>query len=104
MRTSCRQRPPSVGGVGTTNERKSTFIEGVEHTAARSSMHESWLIGPSVGERQRVQIARALAGRPRVLMLDEATANLDYATENDIRHALLQATHRPTTLVIAHRY
>lgn len=61
-------------------------------------------VGLSVGERQRVQIARVLAGRPRVLVLDEATANLDYATENDIRRALLQREHRPSTLVIAHRY
>ncbi len=61
-------------------------------------------VGLSVGERQRVQIARVLAGRPRVLVLDEATANLDYATENDIRRALLQRDCRPTTLVIAHRY
>lgn len=61
-------------------------------------------VGLSVGERQRVQIARVLAGRPRVLVLDEATANLDYATENDIRRALLQRLERPTTLVIAHRF
>lgn len=60
--------------------------------------------GLSVGERQRVQIARVLAGRPRVLVLDEATANLDYATENEIRHALIEQPQRPTTLVIAHRY
>jgi ABC-type multidrug transport system fused ATPase/permease subunit len=61
-------------------------------------------VGLSVGERQRVQIARALVARPRVLILDEATANLDYATENDIRSVLLDRPGRPTTLVIAHRY
>jgi ABC-type multidrug transport system fused ATPase/permease subunit len=61
-------------------------------------------VGLSVGERQRLQIARALVGRPRVLILDEATANLDYATESDIRHALLARAEHPTTLIITHRY
>jgi ATP-binding cassette, subfamily B, bacterial len=61
-------------------------------------------VGLSVGERQRLQIARALVGRPRVLILDEATANLDYATETEIRHALLERVSRPTTLIITHRY
>jgi ABC-type multidrug transport system fused ATPase/permease subunit len=62
-------------------------------------------VGLSVGERQRLQIARALVGQPRVLILDEATANLDYATELGIREALLgrKGAH-PTTLVITHRY
>jgi ABC-type multidrug transport system fused ATPase/permease subunit len=61
-------------------------------------------LGLSLGERQRLQIARAILGRPRVLILDEATANLDFATESEIRRALLQRPDRPTTLVIAHRY
>ena len=61
-------------------------------------------IGLSVGERQRLQIARALAAQPRVLILDEATANLDYATETGIRRALLERASHPTTLLITHRY
>ncbi len=61
-------------------------------------------VGLSVGERQRVQIARALVAKPRILILDEATANLDYATEGEIRNVLLERPDRPTTLVIAHRY
>lgn len=61
-------------------------------------------VGLSVGERQRLQIARILVDRPRVLVLDEATANLDYATEGEVKHTLTHLSHHPTTLLIAHRY
>ncbi|HEV2992313.1 MAG TPA: ABC transporter ATP-binding protein [Candidatus Angelobacter sp.] len=61
-------------------------------------------LGLSVGERQRLQIARILADKPRILVLDEATANLDYETENEVKQALSQLRPRPTTLLIAHRY
>jgi ABC-type multidrug transport system fused ATPase/permease subunit len=61
-------------------------------------------IGLSVGERQRLQLARALVAEPRVMILDEATANLDYATETGIRRAIFAPGSHPTTLVIAHRY
>ena len=61
-------------------------------------------VGLSVGERQRLQIARILVDQPRILVLDEATANLDYATENEVKHALGQLSYHPTTLLIAHRY
>jgi ATP-binding cassette subfamily B protein len=61
-------------------------------------------VGLSIGERQRLQIARILVDQPRILVLDEATANLDYATEGEVKQALNQLSYRPTTLVIAHRY
>jgi ABC-type multidrug transport system fused ATPase/permease subunit len=61
-------------------------------------------VGLSMGERQRLQIARILVDQPRILVLDEATANLDYATENEVKQALSQLSCCPTTLVIAHRY
>lgn len=61
-------------------------------------------IGLSVGERQRLQIARVLVDHPRILVLDEATANLDYHTENEIRQTLNHLAPRPTTILIAHRY
>jgi ABC-type multidrug transport system fused ATPase/permease subunit len=61
-------------------------------------------VGLSVGERQRLQLARALVATPRILILDEATANLDYATEFEVKQALAQLQHGHTTLIIAHRY
>ena len=61
-------------------------------------------MGLSVGERQRLQIARILASEPRILVMDEATANLDYATEVEVKQALAQLRTKPTMMVIAHRY
>jgi ATP-binding cassette subfamily C protein len=57
----------------------------------------------SNGERQRIALARALLRRPRLLVLDEATNNLDSASENRVMDALKRLRHRITVLVIAHR-
>ncbi|GGA87159.1 ABC transporter ATP-binding protein [Puia dinghuensis] len=61
-------------------------------------------MGLSVGERQRVQIARVLVAKPRILVLDEATANLDYATEGEVRKTLEGLRRHTTIIIIAHRY
>jgi ABC-type multidrug transport system fused ATPase/permease subunit len=58
----------------------------------------------SVGERQRLQIARVLLSRPRILILDEATANLDYNTEAQIKRSVYGMRGECTVIVIAHRY
>ncbi|WP_394430072.1 ABC transporter ATP-binding protein [Streptomyces sp. SGAir0957] len=57
----------------------------------------------SGGERQRVAIARALLRRPRLLLLDEVTANLDAVNEQHLREVVRDLATRTTVLVIAHR-
>ena len=57
----------------------------------------------SVGEKQRVSIARALLKNPPILILDEATASVDTATERLIQEALDRLLARRTSFVIAHR-
>jgi ABC-type multidrug transport system fused ATPase/permease subunit len=57
----------------------------------------------SVGQRQRISIARVLLKDPPIVMFDEATSNIDTETEVKIREALDELTHGRTTIVIAHR-
>ncbi len=57
----------------------------------------------SGGERQRLTIARLLLARPRVVILDEATAHLDSESESAVQAALAEALAGRTAIVIAHR-
>lgn len=57
----------------------------------------------SGGQRQRIAIARAILADPRVLILDEATSNLDTESEGLIQQSLAALTKGRTTFVIAHR-
>lgn len=57
----------------------------------------------SGGQRQRIAIARALATVPRILILDEATAALDYESERKFQDAMKTVAKNRTVIIIAHR-
>lgn len=69
--------------------------------------YQTWLYGKggnlSMGERQLLSFARIVALNPKVLILDEATANLDSQTEALVTQGLQAVAKNRTTLVIAHR-
>jgi ABC-type multidrug transport system fused ATPase/permease subunit len=59
--------------------------------------------GLSAGERQLISIARALLADPRILILDEATSNIDRPTEVVIERALDRLLHGRSSVIVAHR-
>src|SRR5260221_2328177 len=84
-----------AAGLNTTLQR---LPQGLQTPVGESGM------GLSVGERQRIQIARVLVAKPRILILDEATANLDYSTEAEVKKTIEDIRATTTIIIIAHRY
>jgi ATP-binding cassette, subfamily B, bacterial len=78
-----------------------TFIELLQN--GLSSVVGERGVKLSVGEKQRLSIARALLKDPPILILDEATASVDTATERLIQEALENLMFQRTSIVIAHR-
>jgi ATP-binding cassette subfamily B protein len=77
------------------------FIERMEH--GYDTIVNERGVGLSIGERQLIAFARALLANPRILILDEATANLDTTTELVVQRGIDQLTRGRTALMIAHR-
>ena len=92
--------------------------EDIEHAARKAHAHEfiterleegyDTLVGPgggrlSGGQRQRVALARAILRNPELLILDEATSQVDLESEQLIHEALAEFSRERTTLLITHR-
>ncbi|TKB72214.1 MAG: ATP-binding cassette domain-containing protein, partial [Nitrospira sp.] len=91
--------------------------DDIEHAARAIGAHgfiaelpdgyDTWIgergVKLSVGQKQRVSIARVLLKDPPIVVFDEATSNIDTETEVKIREALNVLTRDRTTFVIAHR-
>jgi ABC-type multidrug transport system fused ATPase/permease subunit len=95
---------------GATDEdvRETAAAIGIDRVAARFDDGLGHVVreggaGLSAGERQLISIARALLADPRILILDEATSNIDRPTEILIEKALDRLLHGRTSIIIAHR-
>jgi ABC-type multidrug transport system fused ATPase/permease subunit len=77
------------------------FIAGLEHGYATQVGERG--VQLSAGQRQLLAFARALAADPRILVLDEATSNVDVHTESLIEEGLRRLVAGRTAIVIAHR-
>ncbi len=80
----------------------------IHHTiAALPEGYQSWLgkggVQLSVGQKQRITIARAILRKPAILIMDEATSSLDSESEAEIQQALRTVLHGRTSVVVAHR-
>ena len=79
------------------NEFTDRFEEGLDTVIGERGVKLSG------GQRQRISIARALLANPKIIILDEATSNLDTESESFIQKSLNQLMKDRTTFVIAHR-
>lgn len=84
--------------------KKAQIHEYINSTPTRySTLLEEKGANLSGGQKQRLAIARALIKKPEILIMDEATSNLDSITEKAIENTIEECTRNVTTIIIAHR-
>ena len=57
----------------------------------------------SGGQRQRFTIARALVGKPEILILDDSSSALDYLTDSNLRKSISELDYKPTVFIVSQR-
>jgi ATP-binding cassette subfamily B protein len=75
----------------------SGFEDGLDHHINSKGTNLSG------GQRQRLLIARAIAGRPDILVLDDSSSALDYKTDSNLRRAIRENMADVTTVIVAQR-
>ncbi len=88
-------------------EAVATAAQAHEFIVALPDGYDTWIgergVKLSVGQKQRMSIARVLLKNPPIVVMDEATSNIDTETEVEIRIAMNELIRGRTTLIIAHR-
>ncbi|MCB1108346.1 MAG: ABC transporter ATP-binding protein [Chlamydiia bacterium] len=80
---------------------KSSALQALEQVGLTSYAHQSFA-NLSGGQLQRALIARALVSQPKILLLDEPTANLDTSAQEDIHNLLRELKKDMTILMVSH--
>jgi subfamily B ATP-binding cassette protein MsbA len=88
-------------------ERAAKIANAHEFITKMEKGYDTWIgdrgVRMSGGQRQRLAIARAVAGLPEILVLDEATSALDSESEKLVQEAIDRVTENTTSIIIAHR-
>ncbi len=88
-------------------QRAAEFVDADQFIQKLPDKYESTVSergsGFSTGQRQLMAFARTVASKPKILILDEATANIDSETETIVQHSLTKMRQGRTTIAIAHR-
>ena len=92
-----REEIESAARIAQAHDFITAFADGYAHAVSAGGTNLSG------GQRQRLLISRALAGRPEILILDDASSALDYKTDANLRRALSESFPDTTVITVAQR-